>query len=393
VANPTGKAVPAPGVISHPIGQRRRRIAHPGVSLVVAVAALCARHPAVTTGLAAALRGQDTTPLERGVAIEGDLSTGESHTYRLSLTTGDFIRITVEQKGIDVAATLVRPDGRDLVAVDASSNDFRPETIVAIADISGTYTIHGRPAPSAGPHGHYAIRVDELRAAAPPDDVRIEAERAFERGRTWMRTQPPGYREALGELSRALDRYRQVGDHHGELKADLEVGVTQSALFLPEALVSARRVERVARELQDEPARAVALRLLGFESARAGDLAAALRAFEVLRTRATNREVEAFLLNNLGIAYQALGKEIKGEGLVGLTRAFIYAGAPRVVASLWEVSDLATAELMKAFYRGMLQEHLPPAAALRAAQLQLSQDSRWASPYFWAGFVLQGQWQ
>jgi CHAT domain-containing protein len=95
----------------------------------------------------------------------------------------------------------------------------------------------------------------------------------------------------------------------------------------------------------------------------------------------------------LSACQTALGKEIKGEGLVGLTRAFMYAGAPRVVASLWQVSDLATAELMKKFYAGMLQRGLRPAAALRAAQLQMSQDSRWASPYFWAGFVIQGDWE
>jgi CHAT domain-containing protein len=89
----------------------------------------------------------------------------------------------------------------------------------------------------------------------------------------------------------------------------------------------------------------------------------------------------------------ALGKEIKGEGLIGLTRAFMYAGAPRIVASLWQVSDLATAELMKKFYAGMMQRHLPPAAALRAAQLAMAADPRWSAPYYWAGFVMQGDWQ
>jgi CHAT domain-containing protein len=95
----------------------------------------------------------------------------------------------------------------------------------------------------------------------------------------------------------------------------------------------------------------------------------------------------------LSACQTALGKEIKGEGLVGLTRGFMYAGAPRVVASLWQVSDVATAELMKKFYTGMLQRRLPAAAALRAAQLELARDPRWASPYFWAGFVLQGDWR
>src|SRR5262249_34786413 len=88
-----------------------------------------------------------------------------------------------------------------------------------------------------------------------------------------------------------------------------------------------------------------------------------------------------------------LGKEIKGEGLIGLTRGFMYSGAPRVVASLWSVDDLATAELMKHFYQRMLKDGLPAGAALRAAQLELSGQKRWASPYFWAGFVLHGEWK
>jgi CHAT domain-containing protein len=95
----------------------------------------------------------------------------------------------------------------------------------------------------------------------------------------------------------------------------------------------------------------------------------------------------------LSACQTALGKEVRGEGLIGLTRAFMYAGAPRVVASLWQVNDLATAELMKHFYAGMLQRGLRPAAALRAAQLRMAEDRRWSSPYFWAGFVLEGDWR
>lgn len=98
-------------------------------------------------------------------------------------------------------------------------------------------------------------------------------------------------------------------------------------------------------------------------------------------------------LVTLSACETGLGKEIKGEGLIGLTRGFMYAGTPRVVASLWNVDDLATAELMKLFYRGLLKGGLRPAAALRAAQLELSRQSRWAAPYFWAGFILQGEWR
>jgi CHAT domain-containing protein len=88
-----------------------------------------------------------------------------------------------------------------------------------------------------------------------------------------------------------------------------------------------------------------------------------------------------------------LGKEIKGEGVVGLTRGFMYAGSKRVVASLWKVSDASTAELMKRFYQGMLGgRKLHPAAALRQAQASMWRERKWRSPYFWAAFVQQGEW-
>ncbi len=88
-----------------------------------------------------------------------------------------------------------------------------------------------------------------------------------------------------------------------------------------------------------------------------------------------------------------LGKEIRGEGLVGLTRGFMYAGTPRVVVSLWSVNDKATAELMTKFYQRMITEGLRPAAALRAAQIEMSKQTPWSAPYYWAAFVLQGEWK
>jgi CHAT domain-containing protein len=88
-----------------------------------------------------------------------------------------------------------------------------------------------------------------------------------------------------------------------------------------------------------------------------------------------------------------LGKEISGEGLIGLTRGFMYAGASRVVASLWKVSDVATAELMAEFYRSMEKDGLAPAAALRAAQVTMWKQKRWKAPYYWAAFQIQGEWR
>ncbi len=70
----------------------------------------------------------------------------------------------------------------------------------------------------------------------------------------------------------------------------------------------------------------------------------------------------------------------------------MYAGAPRVVASLWKVDDLATTELMKRFYEQMLKKGARPAAALREAQTEMWKQKRWRAPYDWAAFVIQGEW-
>jgi CHAT domain-containing protein len=89
----------------------------------------------------------------------------------------------------------------------------------------------------------------------------------------------------------------------------------------------------------------------------------------------------------------ALGKDIEGEGMVGLTRGFMYAGASRVMASLWNIDDRATADQMKYFYRAMVGQGMRPVAALRAAQLKMRKNPRWSSPYFWAAFQIQGEWK
>lgn len=88
-----------------------------------------------------------------------------------------------------------------------------------------------------------------------------------------------------------------------------------------------------------------------------------------------------------------LGEEISGEGLVGLTRGFMYAGASRVMASLWSVNDAATSELMARFYKAVERDRMRPAAALRAAQIQMWRQKLWRSPYYWAAFQIQGEWR
>jgi CHAT domain-containing protein len=88
-----------------------------------------------------------------------------------------------------------------------------------------------------------------------------------------------------------------------------------------------------------------------------------------------------------------LGKEIQGEGLVGLTRGLMYAGAERLVVSLWQVSDEGTAVFMQEFYKQMLQENKPANEALRATQLKMWQQEKWRNPNYWAAFTFLGEWR
>lgn len=88
-----------------------------------------------------------------------------------------------------------------------------------------------------------------------------------------------------------------------------------------------------------------------------------------------------------------LGEELSGEGLVGLTQGFLYAGSRSVVVSLWDVQDKATTTLMTNFYRAMLKDGVPPAAALRQAKLKVYEAAPSRSPYYWAAFVIEGEFR
>jgi CHAT domain-containing protein len=95
----------------------------------------------------------------------------------------------------------------------------------------------------------------------------------------------------------------------------------------------------------------------------------------------------------LSACQTALGKHTTGEGLIGLTRGFMYAGSKRVMASLWKVGDRATAELMSTFYRAILKKGQSPAAALRTTQLIFRKRPDCRAPFFWASFTLQGEYR
>lgn len=211
----------------------------------------------------------------------------------------------------------------------------------------------------------------EHRGGWSPADSREEGERPA------FRRLPSSLKEAqaISSLVPADQRFLATGFAASRAAAtSAEIGRYRNVHFATHGVLDSRRPElsKLVLSLYDEKGRSQD----GF-----------LRLNDVYNLR-----LDADLVV-LSACRTALGKEIRGEGLVGLTRGFMYAGSARVLASLWSVEDRATAELMGATYRGMLREKLSPAAALRKAQLEMAQRPNRKSPYYWAGFSLQGEWK
>jgi CHAT domain-containing protein/uncharacterized protein HemY len=221
------------------------------------------------------------------------------------------------------------------------------------------------------------------------------------------------------EMTQALDQPTEMPAVRRALR---DVGVTPDGLQIPRLFASGREANEI---MALAPLRG-SLKAVGFAATRARVFSAEIANYRILHIAThgvinnerpeesgivlslvdeQGRSQDGFLrlqdiyslklpadLVVLSACSTALGKDVRGEGLIGITRGFMYAGAAGVVASLWKVDDEATAELMKHFYAALFEKGMPPAAALRDAQLELAKRSRWQSPYYWAGFVIQGQY-
>jgi CHAT domain-containing protein len=89
----------------------------------------------------------------------------------------------------------------------------------------------------------------------------------------------------------------------------------------------------------------------------------------------------------------ARGHLVPGEGIDGLSRAFLYAGAHSVMGTLWNAEDSSASDFMQKFYTRYLHDHLSAPSALRAAQLALVSGGAYRAPWYWAGFILEGDWR
>src|SRR6266542_2471659 len=258
---------------------------------------------------------QETDSLEPGKPIERELSGGQSHFYKITMISGQYLQVVVDQRGIDVAVALFAPDGKKISEVDSEDLVEGSETVSAIAEAAGAYRVEARSAEKTAKTGRYEIKLEELRAATAEDRHRVAGEALSREAERLQNGTLEAKRKSVEKYHEALDSYRRASDRKGEavtLVAIGEVyrslGETQKALEkYNEALpifqaVGARRLE------------AVTLNGIGVAYLSMGETQKALENFYEslpLRRAVGDRSGEATTLHNIGAVYWSLGEAQK----------------------------------------------------------------------------------
>jgi tetratricopeptide (TPR) repeat protein len=247
--------------------------------VILAVVVMFIGSPAVCVSASVAKQEAaqaDVPELVVGTPQERELKGGERHVYRLVLAADQYLRLVVEQHGIDVVVRLFGPDGRQLVEMDSPTGTQGAETVSFIADVGGTYRVEIAPLEREAAPGRYIVRMEELRPATETDRTRLAAERAFAEAELLRAQQKEdSFRQAIAKYEEAARLYHTLGERGKE---------------------------------------AVCLLGAGFFSHHLGDLRKALeyygQALPIFQALG-NRAGEAATLNNIGQVYSALGEKQK----------------------------------------------------------------------------------
>lgn len=301
----------------------------------------------------AAQSDDDVHQLELNKPVERKLAGGQSHSYRITLTAGQYLSVVAEQRGIDVVVTLFDPDGKQIVEVDSPNGEQGPEPVFAVAGSSGTYRLEVRSLEKDAPAGGYEVKIEELRTATQQDKSRVAAERAFmeaellrvqktakaaqgavkkhEEARLLFRAAGDRDREALtlgiigviynslGETQKALPYFEQalqlfraVVNKDGEVQMLNNIGVLYSTFGEKrKAIQYYEQALPIQRALNDRYGEAVTRHNIGKVYWDLGDSQNALQYYEQalpLRKQAKDPNGEALTLIGIGSVYWDLGE-------------------------------------------------------------------------------------
>src|SRR6185295_19649212 len=183
--------------------------------------------------------------------IERELKIGESHSYKVTLQRGQFLHLTIEQRGIDVIVRLFGPDGTKLAEMNNRHMAYGIEPLAGEAKVDGDYRIE--IAANSALNGMYVVRADKPRPVTTSDRVRIEAERAAAEGqRLRMLNKAESYRPALEQYQVALQKWRQLDDRYWQATTLTNIGLVYSQLEENDKALSAyNEALPLAREVKD----------------------------------------------------------------------------------------------------------------------------------------------
>src|SRR5262245_19432982 len=194
-----------------------------------------AQAPASERG--AAPGAQESISLEPGKPVERELSGGQSHFYKITMTSGQYLQVIVSQKGIDALVALFTPDGKKIGDVDSEKTTMWSETISAIAEETGAYRIEVRSAVKTAGAGRYGIKIEALKMATAEDKFHVAAEALYREAELLNQGTLEERRKGIEKYQEALALYRRAGDSRGEAETlhtvggvHLSLGETRKAL-------------------------------------------------------------------------------------------------------------------------------------------------------------------
>ncbi|MDQ3133738.1 MAG: tetratricopeptide repeat protein, partial [Acidobacteriota bacterium] len=248
--------------------------------------------------------------------IERELAGNETHTYQISLTSGQFLRVSVDQRGIDLAVTLFAPDGQMMTEVDSPNGTQGLEPISLGAEVSGLYRLVVRPLDKGVPAGRYEVKIEELRSATPQDGDRIAAEKAYgEAVRLRKQGTVESRQRAVEKHREAFQLWRAAGERRREAGALFSLCVAYSRLEeYQKGLDCHQQALLLWRALGDRRSEANTLNRIGRYHEILSDKQSALEYFNqalVLYRVVGDRRGEARTLNNLGAAINLLDEKQK----------------------------------------------------------------------------------
>src|SRR6266542_913252 len=282
-----------------------------------APAAASPRPVAVPSQAPASMRGaapsaQESVSLEPGKPVERELSGGQSHFYKISMTAGQYLRINVSQRGIDALVALFTPDGKNIGEVDDVHTTVGSETVSAIAEAAGAYGIEVRSADKTAQTGRYEIKIEELREAIAEDEYRVAADSLFREARQLRKGTLEAKRKSIEKYEEALGLYRRAGDSRGEAETLNSIGLAHHSLGEKQkALDKYNEALLILQAIGNRGGEATVLNNIGLVYLSLGEKQKALDKYnEVLPIERAigNRDMEAGTLNSIGAVYQSLGE-------------------------------------------------------------------------------------